>query len=166
MGEVSGLLAIWYREFIVFTREKSRVIASIVNPLLFLVIFGAGLGSSVSVQDMSYQSFIFPGIIAMTLIFTSIFWIAQPLMDLIDSGFTSLSTSVSGILPSNTWYNDLITKGIIIIVRKRSRRLEIVLAAIIAGIAHAYPESMGINDLPLSPNFDSGLSTSIAALAR
>ena len=74
MGEVSGLLAIWYREFIVFTREKSRVIASIVNPLLFLVIFGAGLGSSVSVQDMSYQSFIFPGIIAMTLIFTSIFY--------------------------------------------------------------------------------------------
>ncbi|HJY62747.1 MAG TPA: ferrous iron transport protein B [Ignavibacteria bacterium] len=52
-------------------------------------------------------------IISMGLIFTSIFWIAQPLMDLIDSGFTSLSTSVSGILPSNTWYNDLITKGII-----------------------------------------------------
>jgi ABC-2 type transport system permease protein len=74
MSELSGLLAIWYREFKVFTREKSRVIASIMNPLLFLIIFGAGLGSSVSVEETNYQTFIYPGIIGMSMLFTSIFY--------------------------------------------------------------------------------------------
>jgi len=52
-------------------------------------------------------------VIAMGLIFTSIFWLARPIMDLIDSGFSNLSEAVSLILPQHTWYNDLITKGII-----------------------------------------------------
>src|SRR4029450_1863610 len=52
-------------------------------------------------------------IISMGIIFTSIFWIAQPLMDLIDSLFRSISSFVSASLPQNTWYNDLITNGII-----------------------------------------------------
>ncbi len=48
----------------------------------------------------------------MALTFTSIFWLAQPLMDLISSffGFLSLET---GKLLGNTWYSDLISKGII-----------------------------------------------------
>ena len=52
-------------------------------------------------------------IISMGIIFTSIFWIAQPLMDLIDSGFSSLSQTVSDSLPQDAWYNNLITNGII-----------------------------------------------------
>jgi ferrous iron transport protein B len=52
-------------------------------------------------------------IISMGIIFTSIFWIAQPLMDLVDSAFSSLASSVSSALPKNTWYNDLITNGLI-----------------------------------------------------
>lgn len=52
-------------------------------------------------------------IVAMGLIFTSIFWLARPIMDLIDSGFSNLAVAISLILPQNTWYNDLITKGII-----------------------------------------------------
>lgn len=52
-------------------------------------------------------------IISMGIIFTSIFWIAQPLMDLVDSGFSSLSGSIAGALPQDTWYTDLITNGII-----------------------------------------------------
>ncbi len=74
MSELSGLIAIWYREFKVFTREKSRVAASILNPVFFLVIFGAGLGSTVTVEEMSYQTFIYPGIISMSLLFTSVFY--------------------------------------------------------------------------------------------
>lgn len=52
-------------------------------------------------------------IISMGLIFTSVFWIAQPLMDLVDSGFGSLSELVSGALPENIWFSDLITNGLI-----------------------------------------------------
>lgn len=52
-------------------------------------------------------------IISMGIIFTSIFWLARPLMDLIDSGFSSLSDYIAAVLPQNTWYNDLTTKGLI-----------------------------------------------------
>ncbi len=52
-------------------------------------------------------------VVSMGAIFTSIFWLASPLMDLIDSAFTSLSQLVADVLPQNTWFNDLITKGLI-----------------------------------------------------
>ncbi len=52
-------------------------------------------------------------VISMGIIFTSIFWLARPLMDLIDSGFSSLSDYIANVLPQNTWYNDLLTKGLI-----------------------------------------------------
>lgn len=52
-------------------------------------------------------------LVSMGVIFTSIFWLASPLMNLIDSAFSSLSDYVANVLPENTWYNDLITKGLI-----------------------------------------------------
>jgi ABC-2 type transport system permease protein len=73
-GEIKGILAIWYREMKVFLREKSRIVASIVNPVLWLLVFGGGLGSSVSIPGINYQSFIFPGILTQAVLFSSIFF--------------------------------------------------------------------------------------------
>jgi len=55
MSELSGFYAVWYREFKVFWREKSRLVSSIISPLLWLVIFGGGLGSRVEVGEVGYQ---------------------------------------------------------------------------------------------------------------
>jgi ABC-2 type transport system permease protein len=74
MGELEGFYALWYREIKVFTREKSRVISSLVTPLLWIVVFGGGLGSAVSLGGINYQVFIFPGILAMTILFSSVFF--------------------------------------------------------------------------------------------
>jgi ABC-2 type transport system permease protein len=74
MGELEGFYALWYREIKVFTREKSRVISSLVTPLLWIVVFGGGLGSAVSVAGVNYQVFIFPGILSMTILFSSVFF--------------------------------------------------------------------------------------------
>jgi ABC-2 type transport system permease protein len=74
MGELEGFYALWYRELKVFTREKSRIVSSIINPLLWMVIFGGGLGSAVSLEGVNYQIFIFPGILAMTILFSSVFF--------------------------------------------------------------------------------------------
>ena len=52
------------------------------------------------------------------------------------------------------------------IVNNLSFRFGIVRAAIIAGIAHANPESIGTNDLPFKPIFESGLSMSISPHER
>jgi ABC-2 type transport system permease protein len=72
--EINGIRAIWYREWKVFLREKSRIVASIVSPILWLLIFGGGLGSNVSVVGVNYQAFIYPGILAQAVIFSSIFF--------------------------------------------------------------------------------------------
>jgi ABC-2 type transport system permease protein len=74
MNDVHGVLAVWYREYKVFLREKSRIVASIVTPVLWLFIFGGGLGGSVSIPGTNYQAFIYPGILAQSVLFSSIFF--------------------------------------------------------------------------------------------
>lgn len=58
-----------------FTRSKSRVVATIVQPLFFLVILGSGLRSAVmpGMGEGDYLSFLAPGIIAMSVLFSSMF---------------------------------------------------------------------------------------------
>lgn len=74
MSEWKGIYALWYRETKVFLRERSRVISSIVNPLLWFFIIGGGLGAAVSFGDINYQTFIYPGILLQTSLFSSIFF--------------------------------------------------------------------------------------------
>jgi ABC-2 type transport system permease protein len=74
MSELKGIYALWYREFKVFLRERSRVISSIVNPLLWFFIIGGGLGAAVSFGGINYQTFIYPGILVQTALFSSIFF--------------------------------------------------------------------------------------------
>ena len=81
MSAIDGIYAIWYREFKVFTREKSRIVAAIINPLMWFVIRGGGLGDSVKIGNIGYQTFLFPGILVIPLSFTSIFYGAYLVWD-------------------------------------------------------------------------------------
>jgi ABC-2 type transport system permease protein len=64
---------VWLRDIIRYFREKSQFYGSLTRPILWLFILGMGLrGSYGQVRDVNYTQFIFPGIIAMTAIFTSI----------------------------------------------------------------------------------------------
>ncbi|MFI5425383.1 MAG: ABC transporter permease, partial [Nitrososphaerales archaeon] len=73
--EFGQLYALWLREFKVFVRERSRLVASIFTPLLWLFVMGSGLGSTNPTNTgANYQLFIFPGIICMSIIFTSVFF--------------------------------------------------------------------------------------------
>jgi ABC-2 type transport system permease protein len=74
MSELKGIYALWYRETKVFLRERSRIISSIINPLLWLLIIGGGLGSAVSFGGINYQTFIYPGILIQTALFSSVFF--------------------------------------------------------------------------------------------
>ncbi|MFH0972038.1 MAG: ABC transporter permease [Candidatus Micrarchaeota archaeon] len=75
MHELNGIKAIWLREFIRFKRQRSRILTSIIQPLLWLFLFGAGFSSIANVGNgVSYQSYLFPGIIGITVLFTSIFF--------------------------------------------------------------------------------------------
>jgi len=74
MSELKGIYALWYREFKVFLRERSRVISSVINPLLWLLIIGGGLGSAISFGGINYQTFIYPGVLIQTSLFSSVFF--------------------------------------------------------------------------------------------
>ena len=77
-----NVYAIWLREFKVYLRERSRLVASLFTPLLWLFIVGSGLGSTTTLSiDVNYQHFIFPGIISMSIIFTSVFYGAYIIWD-------------------------------------------------------------------------------------
>lgn len=76
-SHLAKVYAIWLREFKVFLREKSRLVASTFTPILWLFVIGSGIGSTASISaapDVEYQKFIFPGIVAMSIIFTSVFY--------------------------------------------------------------------------------------------
>ncbi len=71
---ITGISAIWQREILTFFREKPRIVSAAINPIFWLVTFGAGLGSTVSIAGINYQQFIFAGIIVQTVLFSSIFY--------------------------------------------------------------------------------------------
>ncbi|AXV37511.1 MAG: ABC transporter permease [Methanobacteriaceae archaeon] len=73
MSEFRGISALWRRELKRFVRDRARLISSIFSPVLWLVIFGGGLGLSLSKSGFNYTQFLLPGIIAQTLLFTAIF---------------------------------------------------------------------------------------------
>lgn len=76
-SELEGLYGIWLREFKVFQREKSRVISSIAQPIIWLFLLGGGIGASVDqskIGDVTYQQFLFPGIVAMSTMFGTVFY--------------------------------------------------------------------------------------------
>jgi ABC-2 type transport system permease protein len=72
--EFNAIYVIVAREFKKFVRERSRLFSAIARPLLWLFIVGAGISRLVP-RDMGvpYTQFIFPGIIGMTILFSSIF---------------------------------------------------------------------------------------------
>ena len=69
----STIYMIWLRDLIRYVRQRSRLYSSIARPILWLFILGSGLRPSFgAIQGFDYTQFIFPVIIAMALIFTSI----------------------------------------------------------------------------------------------
>jgi len=75
MSELEGIYAVWLREAKIYVREKERLVSAVISPLLWIFAFGAGVGSTVDViQGYRYQVFIYPGIVVMTVLFTSLFY--------------------------------------------------------------------------------------------
>ena len=78
-ANLRGVYIIWYRDVLRFSRDRARIVASMGQPLLFLVVFGGGLSASLGagvtqqLGNVSYVRFLYPGIIVMAVLFTSIF---------------------------------------------------------------------------------------------
>lgn len=65
---------LWLRELKRYVRSKAQIIASLGQPLLYLLVLGFGLGPVFRMAGRgSYLQFIAPGVISMTVLFSSIF---------------------------------------------------------------------------------------------
>jgi ABC-2 type transport system permease protein len=77
MSELRGIYTLWLREVKRYFRERVRPVSSFIQPALWLIIFGSGFAGlargSVLPPGMTFQVFLFPGIIAQTMLFTSMF---------------------------------------------------------------------------------------------
>jgi ABC-2 type transport system permease protein len=71
---VSTIYILWLREVKRYLRSRPQIIASLAQPLLYLLVLGFGLGSVFQRSGQgSYIQFIGPGVIGMGILFTSIF---------------------------------------------------------------------------------------------
>jgi len=76
-------LVVWslcWRELIRFFRQRNRVVGAIGQPVLFWLLFGAGLGptfqlggASGAASAVTYREYFFPGTLVLILLFTAIF---------------------------------------------------------------------------------------------
>ena len=74
-------LLIWTlasRELVRFFRQRTRLVGALGQPILFWILFGAGLGGSFqppkwAPETMSYQEYFFPGVAVLIVMFTAIF---------------------------------------------------------------------------------------------
>lgn len=71
---MSAIYGLWLREVKRYLRSRPQIIASLAQPLLYLLVLGFGLGPVFQQSGQgSYLQFIAPGVIAMGILFTSIF---------------------------------------------------------------------------------------------
>ncbi|WP_457651401.1 ABC transporter permease [Rhodocaloribacter sp.] len=75
---MTALTALWKREIIKFVRDRSRIIGALGQPLGFWLLLGFGFQGtfrmpSSGAATVGYMEFLFPGVIAMVLLFTALF---------------------------------------------------------------------------------------------
>jgi len=75
---------VWRRELIRFRSDRLRAITSLVQPVLFLFVLGTGLSGLAShglPSGIDFKTFIYPGVLAMSVLFTAIFSAASIVWD-------------------------------------------------------------------------------------
>jgi ABC-2 type transport system permease protein len=71
---MSTIYILWLRQLKRYFRSRSRMVGSVAQPILFLVALGFGLGPVFQKAGQgNYIQFLAPGIIGMSILFTSIF---------------------------------------------------------------------------------------------
>jgi ABC-2 type transport system permease protein len=75
-AELSLIAVLWRRDMIHLLRERSRWLGVVVQPLLFWGLIGSGLAGAFVLRDaqgLGYLEYLFPGILAMVVLFTAVF---------------------------------------------------------------------------------------------
>jgi len=83
-SDLRAVSIVWRREMIRFRRDRLRAVTSLIQPLLFLLVLGTGLSSLAKgslPSGVDFRTFIYPGVLAMSVLFTAIFSAASIVWD-------------------------------------------------------------------------------------
>jgi ABC-2 type transport system permease protein len=82
-SEVRAVKIVWRRELIRFQKDRMRIVTSLIQPLLFLFVLGAGLQqlSAASTHGVDLKTFIYPGVLCISVMFTGMFSAASIVWD-------------------------------------------------------------------------------------
>ena len=74
-SDLRAVRVVWQRELIRFSRDRARMITSLVQPVLFLFVLGTGLSrlASAGTHGVNLRTFVYPGVLAMAVLFTAMF---------------------------------------------------------------------------------------------
>jgi ABC-2 type transport system permease protein len=82
--DLRAVSIVWRRELIRFRTDRLRAVTSLVQPVLFLFVLGTGL-SRLAARGLpvgvDFRTFIYPGVLAMSVLFTAIFSAASIVWD-------------------------------------------------------------------------------------
>jgi ABC-2 type transport system permease protein len=81
--DLRGVRVVWQREMIRFSRDRLRILTSLIQPVLFLFVLGTGLSTITtgSTQDINLRTFMYPGALSMAVLFTAMFSAASIVWD-------------------------------------------------------------------------------------
>jgi ABC-2 type transport system permease protein len=82
-SELRAIKIVWRREIIRYLSDRLRMVTTLVQPLLFLFVLGSGLQrlSSSGTHGVDLKTFIYPGILCITVLFTAMFSAASIVWD-------------------------------------------------------------------------------------
>jgi ABC-2 type transport system permease protein len=82
--DVRAVRVVWTRELIRFTHDRLRIVVNLIQPVLYLFVLGSGLSSLTGLGQggtASLRTFMFPGVLALSVMFTAMFSAASVVWD-------------------------------------------------------------------------------------
>jgi ABC-2 type transport system permease protein len=82
-SEFRAARIMWRRDLIRFFNDRIRMVSTLIQPLLFLFVLGTGLQqlSSAGTHGVNLKTFIYPGILCLSVMFTAMFAAASIVWD-------------------------------------------------------------------------------------
>jgi ABC-2 type transport system permease protein len=82
-SELRAIKIVWQRELIRFFADRLRIVTALVQPFLFLFVLGSGLSrlTQAGTGGLNLKTFLYPGILAMAVLFTAMFSAASIVWD-------------------------------------------------------------------------------------
>jgi ABC-2 type transport system permease protein len=82
-SEFRAARIMWRRDLIRFANDRIRIASTLIQPLLFLFVLGSGLQqiSSAGTHGVNLKTFIYPGILCISVLFTAMFAAASIVWD-------------------------------------------------------------------------------------